>query len=306
MRILVLGAGGTGGYFGGRAFEAGADVSFLLRPARAQTLRAEGLRIKSPLGDATLHPTVITADELGNDYDVVILSCKAYDLDSAIEAIRPAVGEHTAVLPIINGVLQYDILDREFGAHRVLGGLCQISAMLGPDGEIVHMGPLASLVFGERAGETRSARCIALEAALAGANFSCRLSDDIYADIWEKFVFLTSLAASTCLMRGSVGQICATPEGIGFMRDLLLESQRVAAASGHSVRPKADAAALKILTDPTLSMTASMFRDLSLGLRVESDHIVGDMAHRGRMLGVDTPLLRLAYMNLQVYQARRG
>ncbi|OZI77051.1 2-dehydropantoate 2-reductase [Bordetella genomosp. 12] len=306
MKILVLGAGGTGGFFGGRALEAGADVSFLLRPARARKVQAEGLRIQSPGGEVTLHPKVVTADTLSADYDVIILSCKAYDLDSAIEALRPAMGEQTAVLPIMNGVLQYDILDREFGAHRVLGGLCQINATLGPEGEIVQMGTTANFVFGERAGPARSPRCEALEAALADAAFSSRLSENIHQDIWEKFVFLTTLAAATCLMRGTVGQICSTEGGIDFMRDLLRESQQVAAASGHPVRAQADATALKVLTDPAQPMTASMFRDLRQGLRVEADHIVGDMAHRGATLAVATPLLRLARSHLQVYQAQRA
>lgn len=271
MRILVLGAGGTGGYFGGRAFQAGADVSFLLRPARAQALREQGLRIRSPRGDATLHPTIVTADQLEGSYDLVLLSCKAYDLDSAIEAIMPAVGSQTAVLPIMNGVLQYDVLDRVFGAQRVLGGLCQINASLGTQGEVLHLGPAASLIFGERTGLPRSERCVALEAVLSDAAFSSRLSEQIYQDIWEKFVFLSSLAA----------------------------------ASGYAVRPEADALAVKVLTDPAQPMTASMFRDLRQGLRVEADHIVGDMARRGAALGVATPLMRLAYTNLQVYQATR-
>ncbi|MFQ1062326.1 2-dehydropantoate 2-reductase [Bordetella trematum] len=305
MRILVLGAGGTGGYFGGRAFQAGADVSFLLRPARAQALREQGLRIRSPRGDATLHPTIVTADQLEGSYDLVLLSCKAYDLDSAIEAIMPAVGSQTAVLPIMNGVLQYDVLDRVFGAQRVLGGLCQINASLGTQGEVLHLGPAASLIFGERTGLPRSERCVALEAVLSDAAFSSRLSEQIYQDIWEKFVFLSSLAAATCLMRGPVGKICATADGVDFMHDLLREAQRVAAASGYAVRPEADALAVKVLTDPAQPMTASMFRDLRQGLRVEADHIVGDMARRGAALGVATPLMRLAYTNLQVYQATR-
>lgn len=305
MRILVLGAGGTGGYFGGRAFQAGADVSFLVRNARAQSLSEHGLRICSPRGDVTLHPPLVTADSLGGPYDLVILSCKAYDLDSAIAAISPAVGEHTTVLPIMNGVLQYDVLDRAFGTHRVLGGLCQISASLGAQGEILHQGPAATFVFGERAGQPRSTRCVALEAVLADAAFSSRLSEQIYQDIWEKFVFLSSLAAATCLMRGPVGKICATPNGVDFMHDLLREAQRVAAASGHAVRPEADALAVKVLTDPAQPMTASMFRDLRQGLRVEADHIVGDMVHRGVTLGVPTPLLSLADTHLQVYQALR-
>ncbi len=306
MRILFLGAGGTGGYFGGRAAQAGADVTFLVREARAARIREQGLRIKSPLGDATLQPQLVTQQTLQGSYDVVVLSCKAYDLDSAIEAIRPAVGPDTAVLPIMNGVLQYDVLDREFEPHRVLGGLCQINATLGPDGEVLHLGKHASIVFGERAGPARSARCVALEQALAGGEYVSRLSSDIYQDIWEKYVFLTTLAAATCLMRGTVGQIASSDDGSDILAGLLQESQAVAAASGHAVRPDADASVRKILTDRSQPMTASMFRDLSQGLPVEADHIVGDMVRRARSLGVDATYLRTAYAHLQVYQARRA
>jgi len=306
MRLLFLGAGGTGGYFGGRAAQAGADVTFLVREARAQKLRAQGLRIESPRGDAVVAPQLATAGDLDGNYDVVVLSCKAYDLASAIEAIRPAVGPDTAILPIMNGVLQYDTLDAEFGAARVLGGLCQINATLGPEGQVRHLGQHAALVFGERAGEPRSARCAALEAAFADAAFSSRLSAGILQDVWEKYVFLTTLASATCLMRGAVGQIMSTDDGEAIVRDLLRECQQVAAASGHTVRAEADAAALKVLTDRESSMTASMFRDLSQGAPVEADHIVGDMVRRGRTLGLDVPTLRVAYAHLQVYQAQRA
>ncbi|WLW61859.1 2-dehydropantoate 2-reductase [Achromobacter aegrifaciens] len=306
MRMLFLGAGGTGGYFGGRAAQAGADVTFLVREPRAARIREQGLRIKSPLGDATLQPQLVTQQTLQGSYDVVVLSCKAYDLASAIEAIRPAVGPDTAVLPIMNGVLQYDVLDREFEPHRVLGGLCQINATLGPEGEVVHLGKYANIVFGERAGPARSERCVALEQALAGGEYVSRLSTDIYQDIWEKYVFLTTMAAATCLMRGTVGQIASSDDGIDIMTGLLQESQAVAAASGHAVRPEADASARKVIGDRTQPVTASMFRDLSQGLPVEADHIVGDMVRRARTLGVDATYLRTAYAHLQVYQAQRA
>lgn len=305
MRLLFLGAGGTGGYFGGRAAQSGADVTFLAREARAQKLRTEGLRIESPAGDAVVQPKLVTANALDKAYDVVVLSCKAYDLSSAIEAIRPAVGPETAILPIMNGVLQYDALDAAFGASRVLGGLCQINATLGSEGQIMHLGKHAVLVYGERTGEPRSARCVALEAALADAAFTSRLSTDIQQDVWEKYVFLTTLAAATCLMRGSVGQIMSTDFGEEFLRGLLKETQQVAASSGHAVRAEADASALKVLTDRQSAMTASMFRDLSLRAQVEADHIVGDMVRRAGVLQLDVPYLNVAYTHLQVYQAQR-
>ncbi|CAM4327142.1 2-dehydropantoate 2-reductase [Bordetella muralis] len=306
MRLLFLGAGGTGGYFGGRAAQAGADVTFLVREARAQKLRAEGLRIESPRGDAVVQPQLVTADELKAAYDVVVVSCKAYDLSSAIEAIRPAVGPDTAILPIMNGVLQYDALDAAFGASRVLGGLCQINATLGAEGQVKHLGQHAVFVYGERAGEPRSARCTALEAALADAAFTSRLSTEIQQDIWEKYVFLTTMASATCLMRGPIGQIASTDSGEDILRSLLRECQQVAAASGHAVRAEADESALKILTDRQSPMTASMYRDLSLNAPVEADHIVGDMVRRAGVLQLDVPHLRVAYTHLQVYQAQRA
>jgi 2-dehydropantoate 2-reductase len=306
MRLLFLGAGGTGGYFGGRAAQAGADVTFLVREPRAARLREQGLRIQSPLGDVTLQPKLVTEKTLQGAYDVVVLSCKAYDLASAIDAIRPAVGPDTAVLPIMNGVLQYDVPDREFEPHRVLGGLCQINATMGPEGEVVHLGKHANIVFGERAGPARSERCVALEQALAGGEYVSRLSEDIHQDMWEKYVMLTTLAAATCLMRGSIGQIASTDDGIDILKSLLQESQSVAAASGHAVRPEADAFVQNLISDRKQPMTASMFRDLRQGLPVEADHIVGDMVNRARTLGVDATYLRVAYSHLQVYQAQRA
>lgn len=306
MRMLFLGAGGTGGYFGGRAAQAGADVTFLVREPRAALLRAQGLRIKSPRGDATIHPQLATAQAPGGHYDVVVLSCKAYDLDSAIAAIAPAMGPESAVLPIMNGMAHYEVLERAFGAPRVLGGLCQIVATLGPEGEVVHMGQHAGFVYGERAGEPRSPRCVALESALAKADFSARLSSVIHQDNWEKFVFLCSLAAATCLMRGSVGQIASTGDGEAILHALLSEAQAVAAGSGYPVRPEADASARKTFSDRGLQTTASMFRDLRQGQKVEADHIVGDMVRRGAVLGIATPYLRVAYAHLQVYQNQRA
>jgi 2-dehydropantoate 2-reductase len=304
MRMLFLGAGGTGGYFGGRAAQAGVDVTFLVREARAAALREHGLRLRSPRGDATIQPNVVTANDVGGPYDVIVLSCKAYDLDSAMKAIAPAVGPGSAVLPIMNGMAHFDVLDATFGAHRVLGGLCQINATLGAEGEIIHMGPHAGFVFGERAGDPRSKRCVALEQALAAADFSSRLSDTIHQDCWEKYVFLCSLAAGTCLLRGAVGEIASTADGQAVMQGLLTETQAVSAAAGYRVRPQADAAARKLFADTASPVTASMFRDLRHGLRVEADHIVGDMIARGAASGIATPYLRVAYSHLQVYQNR--
>ncbi|TAL86934.1 MAG: 2-dehydropantoate 2-reductase [Rhodanobacter sp.] len=309
MRILVLGAGGTGGYFGGRLAQAGIDVTFLVRPARAAQLDAEGLVIRSPLGDAQLPVRHLTAEKLteavaDEPFDVVLLSCKAYDLESSIAAIAPAVGEHTLVLPILNGLRHYEVLDQHFGASRVLGGLCFISAAKNAEGEVLHMGKPASVTFGEREGEPQRMRCQAIAAAFAEAGVDHKHSAHIVQDIWIKYSFLTALAAATCLMRASVGAIAATDEGVDFVRHLYAECVSVAGEAEWPIPLQAREAALAMLTQPGSTVTASMLRDLESGQRIEGEHIVGDMLRRARAAGLDTPLLVLAWCHLQAYQIR--
>jgi 2-dehydropantoate 2-reductase len=310
MRILVLGAGGTGGYFGGRLAQAGVDVTFLVRPARAAQLALDGLVIRSPLGDAQLPVRHLTAGQLaeaaaGQSFDVVLLSCKAYDLDSSIEAIAPAVGPHTAVWPILNGLRHYDVLDQRFGASRVLGGLCFISAAKSASGEVLHMGRPASVTFGEREGDPQSARCQAIAAAFAQAGVEHKHSVQILQDIWIKYSFLTALAAATCLMRASVGVIAATDDGGDFIRRLYAECVAVAEVAGWPIPEQAREGALALLTQSGSTVTASMLRDLEAGQRIEGEHIVGDMRHRAQTARLDTPLLVLAWCHLQAYQIRR-
>jgi 2-dehydropantoate 2-reductase len=218
MRILILGAGGTGGYFGGRLAQAGVDVTFLVRPARAAQLDRDGLVIRSPIGDANFPVQHVTADALPalaaqKPFDLVILSCKAYDLDSSIDAIAPAVGANTAVLPILNGLHHYNALDLRFGREAVLGGLCFISATKAPDGAVLHLGKPAKLTFGERDGGAASARVRAFAAACAQANLDHLASEHIGQEQWIKYTFLTALAAATCLLRADIGTIVATDDG---------------------------------------------------------------------------------------------
>ncbi|NYZ61850.1 2-dehydropantoate 2-reductase [Luteimonas deserti] len=313
MRILVLGAGGTGGYFGGRLAQAGVDVTFLVRPARAAQLVRDGLRIRSALGDAQLPVSHITADALPAlaaraPFDLVLLSCKAYDLDSAIEAIAPAVGIGTTVLPILNGLLHYAALDARFGADAVLGGLCFISAVKGEDGEVVHLPSPPSMTFGERdAGRNGSARTRALQAVCASARgFDGVCSDAFMQAAWNKFTFLAALAAATCLMRASIGRIVAADGGAAFLAALHDECLAVAAAQGHAVPGEAAQQARALLTRPGSTVTASMLRDLEAGQEVEAGQIVGDMLTRARRAGHASPQLEAAWIHLQCYRSRRA
>jgi 2-dehydropantoate 2-reductase len=303
MRILVLGAGATGAYFGARLIEAGADVHFLVRPARAEALRRDGLRITSPQGNFSRPVNVLTSLGAGPRFDLVLLSCKAYDLDTALAAIAPAVGAQTRVLPLLNGLRHLDVLDLAFGAARVWGGLCHISVSLQNDGSVLHLGQLQRLTFGARGTDPRLDE---LAAALLAAPAEVRHSPRIIDAMWEKFAFLATLAGMTCLMRGAIGEIAATPDGAVLLRRCYAEAAAVAAAAGHAVSAAAQAEADSILTTPGSPLKASMLRDLQRGAATECEHILGDLVTRAAALGVDTPLLRTATTHLRVYEAQRA
>lgn len=305
MRWLVLGAGSIGGYFGGRLQEAGGDVTFLVRPGRGRLLREQGLVIESPDGAARLQPKLLLPGEAAaQPFDAVLLTCKAYDLDGAIAAVAPYLGSATAILPLLNGLLHLDRLEAALGVERVLGGVCHISATLGPAGEIRHLDLPPRLIFGERAGGG-SARVRAIAADLAPAKFKSVPSEDVLQEMWEKFTMLATLAGLTCLMRGSVGEI-ARAGGAGIARAMLNEASAVAAASGHAARDKVLEAAAQRLTDPASAVQASMLRDLERGGPTEGAHILGDMVARGRVLGIATPLIEAAACHVALYEARRG
>ncbi len=300
MRILMVGAGAIGGYFGGRMIEAGQNVTFLVRPRRAAQIAADGLVIRSPRGDVTRPVPTVQAAGLGGPYDAVVLSCKAFDLDDAIASFAPAMGPGTAILPLLNGLRHLDVLDSRFGAGAVLGGQCQIAATLETDGTIRHLNDLQALSFGERDGVV-TPRVAALGAAFAGCGG--RTSETIMQDMWEKWVFLASLACLTSLMRASVGDVVAAG-GTEIAQGLFDEAAGIAAEHGHAPRPASAERMRGMLGQAGLAFTASMLRDIERGNPIEADHIVGDLIARGTTAG--TRLLRIAFVHLRAYEARRA
>ncbi len=301
MRILIVGAGATGGYFGGRLAEAGRDVTFLVRPGRADQLRRDGLQIKSPHGDVTLAPHLLVTGEPTAPFDAVILAVKAYALEAALGDLAPAIGPDTMIMPLLNGMQHLDRLIERFGAAPVLGGVCRVATTLDPKGRIVQLADFQELAYGERDGSL-SDRVRALDAALQGAGFSARAATDVMQQMWEKWILLASGGALTCLLRGNVGEIEAAG-GVSTAKRLLAEASAVAAA-GHAPGAKFAANADKMLTAPGSSFATSMYRDMSAGQKVEAAHIVGDMLHRGAEAGLDTPLLAAASAALGIYQNR--
>jgi len=310
MRVLVVGAGATGGFYGARLAEVGRDVTFLVRPARAERLAAGGLMLRSPLGDAHIAaPSTVTADGLkvAGPFDLVILSCKAYDLDSALADLAPGVGADTTVMPILNGMRHLDALDARFGRERVIGGTCSIAATLAPDGAIVQLSDFGTITYGERDG-ARTPRIEAIDRLVEGAKFQPRASDIILTEMWEKWVFLATLAGSTSLMRATIGDIVAAPGGRDYVAGTYEECLAIARASGVEPRDKVTAQARAMLTKEGSPLTASMMREIEGGHRIEADHIVGDLLERGRRADPSAarPGLTLAYTHLKAYEARRA
>lgn len=305
MKILILGAGAIGGYLGSRLVEAGADVAFLVRDARRAQLDNEGLRLRSVFGDVDCKVVTVSADELKPDYDLAIVTCKAYDLDSAIEAIEPGLSPDGMVLPILNGLGHIATLNAAFGQERVLGGTIKLSASRLADGTIKHMNDWHWLRFGEQAGGL-SDRVLAVQAAFEGCvGLEAVPQENIMQEMWEKFVHLTTAAAMTCLMRANSGQILATDEGASLFQQMLETSANIARASGYPPSDEFMETYRTLFADREGTYATSMLRDIEAGNRTEGEQIVGLMLQRGRDLEIESTLLTAAYAHLKAYEARQ-
>jgi 2-dehydropantoate 2-reductase len=302
MRLLVLGAGALGGYFGGRALERGLDVTFLVRPGRAAQLARDGLRVESPLGD--IGRPVTTTDRAGPGFDVVLLTCKAYDLDSAIEAVRPAVEAGACVLPILNGMAHLDRLNAAFGRERVWGGLAKCAATLTPEGVVKHLGDWRWLTFGEQDGRMDGRAAALAEALGKTRGLEAEAVPDIQRRMWEKLVHLGTVAAGTVLMRASVGEIVRAG-GRDFLLTLLERNAAIAAANGHVMTPAFMESYRAMFSDATSAYTASMLRDLEAGGRTEAEHILAWLLDAARQAGVPDDIHAMSVLHARAYDQRR-
>jgi len=304
MKILVVGAGAVGGYFGARLAQAGRDVTFLVRPSRAQQLRSEGLRIVSPHGDLTLQPKTITAKELDSPFDIIFHSVKALALDQAMDDMAPAVGPNTMIYPALNGMRHIETLIRRFGEHPVLGGVCMVIADLDEQGRIVQMNPMQKLIYGERNGEI-TPRIRLLDEALRDSGFDTELSNSITYAMWQKWFMIASLGLVTCLLNAPIGEINAVPYGDQTALRAIEECAAVAAACGFPPSQPILEDIRKRAATKGSNLTSSMYRDLQKGAPVEVDAILGDLLDHGRSHHLDTPLLQAGCVRLRVYQNSR-
>jgi 2-dehydropantoate 2-reductase len=307
MRILVVGAGSLGGYFGACLARAGRDVTFLVRQTRAEQLARNGLRVVSPHGDFAVDSTTVLAGELHEPFNLILVGVKAYSLNEAMDQFAPAVARETIILPILNGIAHLDTLSNRFGRVHVLGGMAYISARLDASGDIVLMNTNHNLSYGELSGGF-SDRTRAVSGLFEGCGFNAKASDAIVQDMWEKLTAIGASAGFSCLMRSTISIALGVPGGRDVMLRLIGECSAVCAAQGFPPRPAFAASVITLLADGGIGdkASSSMFLDIARGAPTEGEHILGDLTARARRLGVETPTLDLARIHVATYEAGRA
>ena len=305
MRVICLGAGAIGGYFGGRLIEGGQPVEFVVREGRKGQLLRDGLVIKSKFGDFTAPVQAMTADEIQGHADIVLLTCKAYDLTAAIETIRPAVGPNTAILPLLNGIAHIETLNGVFGPGRVLGGLAKIAATMNAEGHIIHLNDWRYITFGEQDGSL-SDRVTALKAAYDRTSVVATLTTNVLQEMWNKVVHLSTVAGMTTMMRASIGEFARTPHGAALSLELLESNAEIARREGFAPTEAFLEEYRALFTNQASDYTASMLRDIERRGPVEADHIIGFMLQKAGEHGLDDRLYRIILTHLKAYEQRRA
>jgi 2-dehydropantoate 2-reductase len=303
MRIAIIGAGGVGGYFGARLQQAGADVHFVARGRHLAAMRSDGLRVESPLGD--IHLPRVSVTEHPADIgvaDIVWLSVKLWDMDAAVQSMRPLIGADTGIISFQNGVQKDDVLRAAFGGQAVMGGVAYIATNIDRPGVIKHTGTMQRLIFGEYNGR-RSQRAEQLLDACVRGGINAELSSDIRKAVWEKFVFLVGLSGSTTTMRETIGPIRSNPRARAFLIDLMRETVAVGRALGVALPPDFADQRLAFVDSLPDVMTSSMHHDLNAGKRLEVSWLSGGVAQLGEKAGVPTPMNRAVWEILALHEA---
>ncbi|MCU7947591.1 MAG: ketopantoate reductase family protein [Candidatus Thiodiazotropha sp. (ex Cardiolucina cf. quadrata)] len=304
MRVLILGAGGIGCYLGCRLDTVDCDTTFLVREIRVKELETKGISLYSELGDVHIKPKIVTEESVAGQFDIIILSCKAYDLNSAIKSVRPHLDEETVVIPFLNGVAHLELLDAELGHDRIAGGVAHLAVTQKKVGVIQHLNNIHKFTVGSRH-DSQKHKIEQLSSSWSKANLDFSISNYIEQDIWDKFVFLSTLAGATCTMRSSIGTILETSYGENYIVGLLNECINVAEANSHEPNEHQLTSYRSQLTEKGSTYTASMLRDIRNNSKIEGEHVIGDMVKRAIKQEITIPFLEIAYSHIQAYELER-
>ena len=302
MKVLVVGAGAIGGYFGGRLLEKGQDVTFLVRQRRKAMLEKTGLQIESINGNAKLVPHLITVNDIGETFDLILISTKSYHLAQAIEDVRPFVKKQTTILPLLNGIAHIDQLIEAFGENAVIGGLCFIETTLDENGTILQKSPSHQLIYGERSGEL-TPRIEKLKDVFTGANASFELSTQITQEMWHKYLFITSLSGITSLMESPIGPIMELETGRHTVKSFLEELAAIMRKMNAPITETITTELFNKVSTMPYDMKSSMQRDLEKSLPLETEHLQGYLNQHAH--GIPVPILETIYTKLKIYEKNR-
>lgn len=298
MKILVVGAGGVGGYFGAKLFEIGADVNFLLRNQRYELIKKNGLIVQSGLDIKKYFPKVYTSENLKENFDLIIIACKSYDLDNVIRSLNN-IASNGIILPFLNGLDHIERLDQQYGPDRVMGGTANIAATVDSSGVIHKLTESHLLTIGHR---TESQKKIAQDffQLCKKADFISKYSEDIMLSLWEKWVTLSTLAASTTIFQCSIGKIIDSQYGKEIIEKAFNEACDIAKSNGYTIQHTAQIKGLEMLTSSGSTLTASMLRDWKNGLKTEHEHILASLIKQASTKNISCDLLKIAYTNLSI------
>jgi 2-dehydropantoate 2-reductase len=301
MKIVVMGTGGVGGYFGARLAAGGADVIFIARGEHLQAMQRDGLKILSANGDLTLKPVKASDNPASIGHaDLVMIAVKLWSTEDAARAIAPLMGPNSAVVSWQNGVVAEDILIKQYGKERVIGGVSNIAALIESPGVIRHNGTMARLIFAELDGKP-SKRVEAFAALCKQASIDHVISDDITRAIWQKFIFLASFSGMTCATRLSIGPIRSDPETRAMLKAALHEVVAIGRAKGVSLPDDQVEQSLAWADNLPATMVASMLGDLNRGNRLELPWLSGNVVKLGEELGIATPVHTFIYTVLKLH-----
>ena len=298
MKILILGAGAIGGFFGAHLMKSGANVSFLVREKRKDELKKSGINIFSINGELKVNPKLLDKNLSGQHFDVIILTNKSYDLIESIREIKPYVNK-AVIIPLLNGMAHYEILDKEFGKEKIFGGTAYISTAMNNYGSIQQITSRASIKFGPR---TQKNINIANEfyEICKETEFECDFSDHIELDLWRKYVLIGATAASTVLFQKPLGEICATTYGKRLIIEIHEECKKIVLSKGYDIGIEATNYNLKLITDKDSLLKASMLRDFESGKKTECEHILGYLIELAKRNNVQCNLIKAAHTRIQV------
>jgi 2-dehydropantoate 2-reductase len=299
MRIVVMGAGGVGGYFGARLAQAGNEVSFIARGRHLEALRSKGLTVKSALGDAQLKVRAFKDPREAGEADVVMFAVKLWDTEGAAEQIRPILGRGV-VIPFQNGVESIERLGKVLGAKSVMGGSAYIATRIAAPGIIEHTGTMARLRFGPVLPAQRSAAESFL-AACKAAGINAELTDEIVPVNWEKFAFLVAVSGTTALARAPLGVVRADADLRWMFEQAMRETWTLARRRGVKLADDFVAKQMAFLDTLPAEMRASMLHDLEAGNRLEAPWLCGAVARMSAELGLEAPVNRAVYAALKPF-----